>query len=73
MLRYFRSCIRINLKRVVDDIDEIVKYVRFPGWQDTTSGRQDVKKVLRQTVWIKYKIHDKELFDKAYEYVEQYY
>ena len=63
----------IIVKRVVDDIDEIVKYVRFPGWQDTTSGRQDVKKALRQTVWIKYKIHDKELFDKAYEYVEQYY
>lgn len=63
----------IIVKRVVDDIDEIVKYVRFPGWQDTTSGRQDVKKALRQTVWIKYKIHDKELFDRAYEYVEQYY
>ena len=63
----------IIVKRVVDAIDEIVKYVRFPGWQDTTSGRQDVKKALRQTVWIKYKIHDKELFDRAYEYVEQYY
>lgn len=63
----------IIVKRVVDDIDEIVKYVRFPGWQDTSTGRQDVKKALRQTVWIKYKIHDKELFDKAYEYVEQYY
>lgn len=63
----------IIVKRVVDDIDEIVKYVRFPGWQDTSTGRQDVKKALRQTVWIKYKIHDKELFDKAYGYVEQYY
>ncbi len=63
----------IIVKRVVDDIDEIVKYVRFPGWQDTSTGCQDVKKALRQTVWIKYKIHDKELFDKAYEYVEQYY
>ena len=63
----------IIVKRVVDDIDEIVKYVRFPGWQDTSTGRQDVKKALRQTVWIKYKILDKELFDKAYEYVEQYY
>lgn len=63
----------IIVKRVVDDIDEIVKYVRFPGWQDTSTGRQDVKKALRQTVWIKYKIHDKEMFDKAYEYVEQYY
>ena len=41
--------------------------------RDTSTGRQDVKKALRQTVWIKYKIHDKELFDKAYGYVEQYY
>lgn len=35
----------IIVKRVVDDIDEIVKYVRFPGWQDTSTGRQDVKRL----------------------------
>ena len=59
-------------KLPLDDIDEIVKLVRFEGWQDTTTGRQEVKKALRNIVWMKYKIHDKELFDKAYEYIEQY-
>lgn len=28
---------------------------------------------LRSVVWMKYKIKDKEVFDKAYSYIEQYY
>ena len=63
----------VIVERIVADIDSIVKIVRFPGWQDTTAGRQEVKKALRSVVWIKYKIKDKEVFDKAYEYIEQYY
>ncbi len=63
----------IIVERIVNDIDEIVKIVRFDGWQDTTTGRQEVKKALRSVVWIKYKIKDKDLFDKAYSYIEQYY
>ena len=55
------------------DIDDIVKIVRFDGWQNTTAGRQEVKKALRSVVWVKYKIKDKEVFDKAYSYIEQYY
>lgn len=51
----------------------IVKIVRFDGWQNTTAGRQEVKKALRSVVWVKYKIKDKEVFDKAYSYIEQYY
>ena len=39
----------------------------------TTAGKQEVKKALRSVVWIKYKIKDKEVFDKAYNYIEQYY
>ena len=63
----------IIVERIVADIDSIVKIVRFPGWQDTTAGRQEVKKALRSVVWIKYKIKDKEVFDKAYAYIAQYY
>jgi len=63
----------IIVERVVTDIDDIVKIVRFDGWQDTTAGRREVKKALRSIVMVKYKIKDKELFDKAYRYVEQYY
>ena len=58
---------------IVSDIDDIVKIVRFDGWQKTTTGKNEVKKALRSVVWIKYKIKDKDVFDKAYSYIEQYY
>lgn len=63
----------IIVERIVTDIDNIVKFVRFEGWQNTTGGRQEVKRALRNVVWVKYKIKDKEVFDKAYNYIEQYY
>lgn len=63
----------IIVERIVSDIDSIVKIVRFDGWQNTTAGKQEVKKVLRSVVWVKYKIKDKDVFDKAYSYIEQYY
>jgi len=63
----------IIVERIVSDIDNIVKLVRFDGWQNTTTGKQIVKRELRSIVWIKYKIKDKEVFDKAYGYIEQYY
>ena len=63
----------VIVERIVTDIDDIVKIVRFDGWQSTTGGRQEVKKALRSVVWVKYKIKDKEVFDKAYNYIEQYY
>lgn len=63
----------IIVERIVADIDDIVKIVRFDGWQSTTAGKQEVKKALRSVVWVKYKIKDKEVFDKAYGYIEQYY
>ena len=63
----------VIVERIVNDIDEIVKIVRFDGWQDTTSGRREVKKALRSVVAIKYKIKDTDVFDKAYSYIEMYY
>lgn len=63
----------VIVERIVADIDSIVKIVRFDGWQGTTAGKQEVKKALRSVVWIKYKIKDKEVFDRAYSYIEQYY
>ena len=62
----------VIVERIVADIDNIVKIVRFDGWQSTTAGKQEVKKALRSVVWIKYKIKDKDVFDKAYSYIEQY-
>ncbi len=63
----------VIVERIVNDIDDIVRIVRFDGWQDTTAGRREVKKALRIVISTKYKIKDREVFDKAYQYVEQYY
>lgn len=63
----------VIVERIVNDIDEIVKIVRFDGWQDTGSGRREVKKALRSIIAIKYKIKDTDVFDKAYNYIEMYY
>ncbi len=61
------------VERIVNDIDEIVKIVRFPGWQSTAAGEREVKQALRKTLH-KYKLHKENvLFDRAYEYIRQYY
>ena len=63
----------IIVERIVADIDDIVKKVRFPDWQHTTQGERLVQKELRKTL-LKYKLHtDQELFDRAYGYIKQYY
>lgn len=63
----------VIVDRIVNDIDDIVRIVRFDGWKDTVTGRKEVKKALRSVISVKYKIKDREVFDKAYGYVEQYY
>ena len=63
----------VIVERIVKDIDDIVKIVRFKGWQSTVAGKREVKKALRSVVSVKYKIKDKDVFDKAYGYIEQYY
>ena len=63
----------IMVERVVNDIDEIVRYVRFDGWQNTHAGEREVKMALRKTLF-KYKLHqDQGLFDRAYGYIRMYY
>lgn len=63
----------VIVERVVSDIDEIVKQVRFPDWQQTDAGEREVKRALRRCL-LKYKLHnDGDLFDRAYGYIRQYY
>ena len=58
---------------VVSDIDEIVRQMRFPGWQQTVAGEREIQKTLRKTL-LKYQLHrEQELFDRAYGYIKQYY
>lgn len=63
----------VVVERLVTDIDEIVRLVRFPGWQSTNAGEREVQKALRKVIYVKYKIKDQDLFDKAYGYIRQYY
>lgn len=61
------------VERIVNDIDAIVKIVRFPGWQTTVAGEREVQKSLRKTL-LKYQLHkEEELFEKAYGYIKEYY
>ena len=63
----------VIVERVVSDIDEIVKQVRFPDWQQTDAGEREVKRALRRCL-LKYKLHnDGDLFDRAYGYIRQCY
>ncbi|TNJ36743.1 type I restriction endonuclease subunit R [Prosthecochloris vibrioformis] len=63
----------VVVERIVTDIDEIVRMVRFPGWQNTKAGEREVQKALRKVIYVKYQIKDQELFDKAFRYIRQYY
>lgn len=63
----------VIVERVVADIDEIVRQVRFPGWQQTAAGEREVQRALRRSL-LRYKLHtDQDLFDRAYAYIVQYY
>jgi len=63
----------IVVERIVTDIDEIVRNVRFPGWQNTKAGEREVQKALRKVIYVKYQVKDQDLFDKAFGYIRQYY
>ena len=61
------------IELIVNDIDEIIRVVRFEGWQWTIANEREVKKALRKTL-LKYKLHkEQELFDRAYNYIREYY
>jgi type I restriction enzyme R subunit len=61
------------VERIVKDIEDIVRVVRFPGWQTTAAGEREVQKSLRKAL-LKYQLHKNELlFQRAYEYIKEYY
>ena len=61
------------VERIVNDIDEIVRVVRFDGWQNSTVGEREVKRELRKILWTKYQIKDEDLYNRAYDYIKEYY
>ena len=61
------------IERVVTEIDEIVKQVRYDGWAATQKGDRLVRKEVR-TVLGKYGLHSVPgLFEKAYDYIAEHY
>lgn len=63
----------IIVSNVVDRIDEVVRAVRFEGWQSTIRGDQEVRQALRKTLYVQFKIRDSDVFEKALGYVQEYY
>src|SRR5512136_2761495 len=62
-----------SVKQIVNEIDAIVRIVRFRGWQQTIAGEREVQKALRKTL-LRYQLHrEQELFDRAYAYIKEYY
>ena len=63
----------IMVERVVTDIDEVVRAVRFEGWQTTAQGDRKVQQALRRTLYVRYQMRDQSLFERAHEYIREYY
>ena len=63
----------VIVEHVVNRIDEVVRAVRFEGWQSTIRGDQEVRKALRSTLYVQFKIRDNDVFEKALGYVREYY
>lgn len=61
------------VENIVNRIDEVVRAVRFDGWQSTIRGDQEVRQALRKTLYVQFKIRDNDVFEKALGYVREYY
>lgn len=58
---------------VVNEVDTIVKEVRYDGWASTKEGDKLVRRELRSTLK-KFQMHQVPgLFDRAYEYIAEHY
>lgn len=61
------------IKKIVHQIDEIVKKVRFEGWQHTIAGDRQIKREVTR-ILLQYKLHkDAELLSKIYGYIREHY
>lgn len=63
----------IIVENIVSRIDEVVRGVRFEGWQSTIRGDQEVRQALRRTLYVQFKIRENDVFEKALGYVREYY
>jgi type I restriction enzyme R subunit len=63
----------VIVENIVNRIDEVVRGVRFAGWQGTIRGDQEVRQALRRTLYVQLKFRDSDVFEKALGYVREYY
>ncbi|WP_233120632.1 type I restriction endonuclease subunit R [Boudabousia liubingyangii] len=63
----------IIVDKVVEEIDNVVRQVRFDGWQSTSEGDRVVSQELRKILYLKFKIKSAEVHFKALEYIREYY
>jgi type I restriction enzyme R subunit len=63
----------VIVENMVNRIDEVVRGVRFEGWQSTIRGDQEVRQALRKTLYVQFKIRDNDVFEKGLGYVREYY
>lgn len=65
----------IIVEQVVNDIDnEVVKIIRqFTDAFKSVTAQKEIRKKLRSILWVKYQIKDDDVFEKAYQYIEEYY
>lgn len=63
----------IIAEKVVNEVDEVVRAVRFTGWQDTREGDRLVQQSLRRVLWTKFKIRDNDVYERALGYIREYY
>lgn len=61
------------IRKMVADIDDIVKKVRFDGWQHRIAGKRQVKQEITR-ILLRHRLHkDEDLFSKIYGYIREHY
>ena len=61
------------IRKIVSDIDDIVKKVRFEDWQHTIAGERQIKQEITR-VLLRHRLHrDEDLFSKIYGYIREHY
>jgi type I site-specific restriction-modification system R (restriction) subunit len=63
----------VKVEKAVAGIDEVVRKVRFEGWSASHAGRRQINKEIRKVLFEHFGHADKELHERVFGYIEQYY
>lgn len=63
----------VIVENIVGRIDEVVRGIRFDGWQNTVEGDREVRQALRKILYVQFKIRDNDVFEKSHGYIREYY